>query len=56
MSLAVVTGPAAVVAVDSPTKFSILVFLDRVRLVGDKKVPKVFGNGIWLVNDIRTLQ
>lgn len=49
----------------SPTKFSILVFLDQARLVGDSKVPKVFGNrivvdmvklnGIWLVNDIRAL-
>lgn len=49
----------------SPTKSSILVFLDQARLVGDSKVPTVFGNrivvdmvklnGVWLVNDIRAL-
>lgn len=49
----------------SPTKSSILVFLDQARLVGDSKVPTVFGNrivvsmvktdGVWLVNDIKAL-
>ena len=49
----------------SPTKSSILVFLDQARLVGDSKVPTVFGNrivvdmvelnGVWLVDDIRAL-
>ena len=49
----------------SPTKSSILVFLDQARLVGDSKVPTVFGNrivvdmvelnGVWLVNNIRAL-
>ncbi|MGZ5371512.1 hypothetical protein [Aeromicrobium sp.] len=49
----------------SPSKSSILVFLDQARLVGDSKVPTVFGNrivvsmvktdGVWLVNDIKAL-
>lgn len=49
----------------SPTKSSVLIFLDQARLVGDSKVPTVFGNrivvdmvklnGVWLVNDIRAL-
>ena len=49
----------------SSTKASILVFLDQARLIGDSKVPTVFGNrivvdmielnGAWLVNNIRAL-
>lgn len=49
----------------SPTKASVLVFLDQARLVGTSKVPTVFGNrivvdmvkrnGAWLVNDIKAL-
>lgn len=49
----------------SPTKSSILVFLDQARLIGDSKVPTVFGNrvvvdmlklnGAWLVSNIRAL-
>ncbi|MDQ3156709.1 MAG: hypothetical protein M3Q98_08295 [Actinomycetota bacterium] len=49
----------------SPTKSSILVFIDQARLVGDSKVPTVFGNrivvsmvksdGAWLVDDIKAL-
>ena len=49
----------------SPTKSSILVFLDQARLVGDSKAPTVFGNrivvsmvktdGVWLVDDIKAL-
>lgn len=49
----------------SPTKSSVLVFLDQARLVGDSKAPTVFGNrivvsmvktdGVWLVNDIKAL-
>lgn len=49
----------------SPTKSSILVFLDQARRVGDSKVPTVFGNrivvsmvktdGVWLVDDIKAL-
>lgn len=49
----------------SPTKSSILVFLDQARLVGDSKESTVFGNrivvsmvktdGVWLVNDIKAL-
>lgn len=49
----------------SPTKSSVLVFIDQARLVGDSTVPTVFGNrivvdmvklnGAWLVNDITAL-
>lgn len=49
----------------SSTKSSILVFLDQARLIGDSKVPTVFGNrvvvsmvkrdGAWLVNDVKAL-
>jgi len=49
----------------SPTKSSVLVFIDQARLVGDSKKPTVFGNrivvdmvkrnGTWLVADIKAL-
>lgn len=60
-------GEAAIECGDecSPTKSSVLVFLDQARLVGDSKTPTVFGNrivvdmvkrdGSWLVNNITAL-
>lgn len=49
----------------SPTKASVMVFLDQARMIGDSTVPTVFGNrivvkmvkvnGRWLVSDIKAL-
>ncbi len=49
----------------SPSKASVLVFLDQARLIGDAKTPTVYGNrivvdmikrnGVWLVDDIQAL-
>ena len=49
----------------SPTKASVMVFLDQARMIGDSSVPTVFGNrivvkmvevnGVWFVNDIKAL-